>query len=519
VPRFFGVGRGPISEYCFDRPTADSPEPIGHIPQTENPEGTFGYWEAASGIANEKGVMIGECTCSAVFGATIRTEARGKGPLLGYMELTRIALERCATAREAVELMGSLALEHGFGGNTPELSGAAESLAVVDGSEAWVFHVLPDDTGTSAIWGAQRLPEGHAACVPNVFTIRAMEGLEADADHDAESASGCFLLSANAKDVAASHGLWAPGTPFDFARTFSSGEARHRYYSGRRQWRVLSLLAPSLQLPATYGDLLTEEPYPFSVIPEEPLDAARVMAIMRDTYEGTPYDASADVVASGPFGLGERFDGFTAATSGEGFFDRPIGIYRMAYSYVCEPAAAAPATAVVSAADSGGGGGGGGHGAGGGRRRSSLFHFAPHASVTWVYLPVLCSMQAAPPPLATGTVRAVDRSSAYWAFRVVKHTARGLPWDRCLGAIRARQRRWEAEATSIVDNEAGVDAAKVCDLATAVVDDWWALHDELLVRYGDGWEHEWAEDGESRCKPIEYPREWLEKVGFFDKHV
>ena len=74
VPRFFGVGRGPISEYCSpltnESPT-ESPEPIGHIPQTDRAEGTFGYWEAASGIANEKGVMIGECTCSAVFGAAI----------------------------------------------------------------------------------------------------------------------------------------------------------------------------------------------------------------------------------------------------------------------------------------------------------------------------------------------------------------------------------------------------------------------------------------------------------------
>ena len=48
------------------------------------------------------------------------------------MELTRIALERCATARAAIELMGSLAEEHGFHGNDPD---TAESLAVVDKEE------------------------------------------------------------------------------------------------------------------------------------------------------------------------------------------------------------------------------------------------------------------------------------------------------------------------------------------------------------------------------------------------
>ena len=44
--------------------------------------------------------------------------------------------------------------------------------------------------------------------------------------------------------------------------------------------------------------------------------------------------------------------------------------------------------------------------------------------------------------------------------------------------------------------------------------DWWALLDALLLRYGDGWEHEWADDGERRCKPIQYPAPWLRQLGF-----
>ena len=55
---------------------------------------------------------------------------------------------------------------------TARTAGSAESLAVVDHSEAWVMHLLPDDTGASAIWGAQRLADGHAAVVPNMFVIR-----------------------------------------------------------------------------------------------------------------------------------------------------------------------------------------------------------------------------------------------------------------------------------------------------------------------------------------------------------
>ena len=52
-------------------------------------------------------------------------------------------------------------------------------------------------------------------------------------------------------------------------------------------------------------------------------------------------------------------------------------------------------------------------------------HWAAHASQTSVYLPVLCAMGACPAPLASGSVRAIERACAYWAFRIVKHTARG----------------------------------------------------------------------------------------------
>ena len=131
MPRFFGVGRGAIPAYATswdDGYPAATPELIGHIPQVDK---TFGYWEAASGIANECGLMIAESTCSAVFGAKLRGAAGGQA-LLGYMELTRIALERCATAKCAVELMGALAEEHGYYGADATAGEAGEVLSRVE---------------------------------------------------------------------------------------------------------------------------------------------------------------------------------------------------------------------------------------------------------------------------------------------------------------------------------------------------------------------------------------------------
>ena len=185
-----------------------------------------------------------------------------------------------------------------------------------------------------------------------------------------------------------------------------------------------------------------------------------------------------------------------------GMFERPIGIYRMAYSYVGEPS---PPTAAA---------------------RPPLFHFAPHCSQTSVYFPVLCSMAESPEPLRRGSVRSIDRQSAYWAMRVVKQTCRGLPWARCLQAIQDRQRQLEARAQGFIEAIAAADGvrdqpeepsdAAVDAFAREVVAEWWVLLDELLVRYGDGWEHEWdPATGARTGAPIAYPLEWLEQTDFF----
>ena len=290
LPRFEGALRGPIPEYAASGSGSGS-QPIGFIPEVEE---TYAYWEAASGICNEKGVMVAECTCSSIFSA--QPKPTGKA-LLGYMELTRLAMERSASARQAVDLMGALAEQFGFYGNSMRLTGSAESLAVADGTEAWVFHVLPDDSGASAIWAAQRVPSGQAAAVTNMFVIRNVELDQPD----------CFRYSASMIEVAQRLGLWRGGSaPFDFTKVYSSGEARHKFYSGRRLWRALSLFNRAVSLPTEYDDLVLHPAYPFAVEPDRELTARDLREMMRDYYQDTPFDMQR-ALAAGPFGNIDRY--------------------------------------------------------------------------------------------------------------------------------------------------------------------------------------------------------------------
>jgi dipeptidase len=130
-------------------------KPIGHIPQVHK---TYSYIDGNYPIMNEKQVAFGESTCA---GRLIATPIDHNGTaLFDISEVSRVAMERATSAREAIQIMGQLTEQYGYYGaewdDKYAHGEAGEALTVTDKNEAWVFHIIPDDTGKSSVWAAQR---------------------------------------------------------------------------------------------------------------------------------------------------------------------------------------------------------------------------------------------------------------------------------------------------------------------------------------------------------------------------
>ena len=325
-PRYVGTERG-ASEYypenCQSTPEkCAAMDPIGYIPEVPH---TFSYFESTYGIMNEHQVGLAESTCSAVF--STNSIDNGGSALLSIDQLSHLAMERASTSREAVMIMGSLAEKYGFYGESDSFEGGAESLLVSGPTEAFIFHILPDPTGTSAIWVAQRVPDDSCSVVANMFVVR-----EVDLDD-----SKNFLGTRDMWDIAKAEGLWSPEQPKDFTATFSDGEYSHKYYSGRRMWGAYRLLSPDISMSALYVNLKDDQPYPVTAKVSSLLTPSDLFAVLRDWYSGTPYDPSEPgVLAGGAFGTPDRYGGGEGESMVEGAWERTIALYRTSSSFVIQ---------------------------------------------------------------------------------------------------------------------------------------------------------------------------------------
>ena len=482
-PRMVTNERGP----AYDTPGWPSTEPIGWIPQVAH---TYAYFDGNYGIVNEHNLMMGECTNGAKYEPRYvnseKADWTGRHVRLFYSsELSRVALERCRTAREAIALMGELIDRYGY-------YSTGETLLVADEDEAWVFEMcaLPSETHHSA-WVAQRVPDGEAFVAANEFRIREVPSEQYE---QMRSETLCEALQAV--------GWWDPADgPLDWLRAVSPGEYGHPYYSLRRVWRLFDRMNPDLGLSPWVEDGYTNA-YPFSIAPNHPLELEEIFSLYRDHYEGTQFDLTKGT-AAGPYGDPNRFAGrydgnqndVSNGITAYGAWERPVSVFYQGYTFVLQARPHVPEPA------------------------RCLMWFAPDVSYTSVFAPFYVKCTDFPWSYQSGDPRALERTSAWWAFDFVANWAR-LNFQRMTSAdilpLQAEQEREALAGVAAVDEAVRTDPERALETITdfgithaaSLLEAWWSLADRLVAKYSDGYINPPAEV-RTMPIPIGYPATWL----------
>lgn len=284
VPIYWGMTE-------LGRPLGDYGDTLALIPQADQ---TYSYFQSAYPQMNEFQLTIGESTTS--MREELKLDMDSCKQIMTVEQAQALALQRCKTAKEALELITMLMEKYGF---RPSCVGESETLVIADPNEAWVLEIFavgnewePGINKPGAIWAAQRLQDEHVLVIPNWSIIKQIDLKDSDN----------FKASSNYKQVAIDRGWYDPksGLPFIWQDAYSPVA---REWATSRFWLFYATVAPNFKDwpnrfttdPFKGDDQYTQfvEPlslYPFSVKPEVKISVQDVMAFQRSTFEGTIYD-------------------------------------------------------------------------------------------------------------------------------------------------------------------------------------------------------------------------------------
>ena len=457
----------------------------GQIPQAER---TFTYFHIGYPFMNEHQVVMGEQTW------TGRDEVQSSAGLFYIENLEALGLQRAKTAREAITVMGILAEKYGYGDG-------GEELVIGDGKELWVFEICGagllwtrDSGKPGAIWAARRVPEDHFFVGANRSRLGVIDF------NDKEN----FMYSSNITELAEKMGWWKKGEPFNFSHIFDNGSygenAKNDFGCSRREWRAMSLVAPSLNL--TPGSGLQD--YPFSVKPEKKLSVRDLELIYSDHLEGTPYDMTKGL-AAGPFGSPARYRPQKPKHHMEerkawASWERAIAVPQCSYSFIAQTRADLPAAI------------------------GGVLWFGLAAPDTTVYAPIYAGVTQLPRNWGDNDRVNFNTHNPWWAFNFVQQWAQHR-WDMMYPEIRAKKSELEKnyfDAQPGVEKEAAALYAKdpaaaktfltdyVCNTLKSLEKDWWGFAGHLVSKYG---QLPYYIDNDKIVSPG-YDPQWLEAVDF-----
>jgi dipeptidase len=431
------------------------------------------------GLMNEHQLAIGETTFDG------RLDLRDTTGLLGYWDLMDLALKRARTAREAITVMTDLVTQYGY-------RSTGESFSIADPSEAWIMEMIGRGPGgAGAEWVVVRVPDGYISCHANKARI---------GEFPLDDPENC-RYSENVISFAADRGYYDSGSgePFRFCDAYCPPSPKEHRYADARVWSIFRRAAPSQEFSTDYHRAVQgAEPYPLWIKPDKKLSLQDVFDLMRDHYEGTPFDMTKGIDA-GPFGSPDRCRPLSwTVDSVEYGWERPISTPQTGFSFVSQSRAELP--------DPVGG----------------VFWYGLDNTYTCCYVPLYCSINAVPKSYATGTLSKFSWESAWWVFNFVSNYA-NLKYSYMLPEIQEVQTELEGdcfalqpliEKTSLelLKSDSSLMVRYLTDYSVShaemVVARWKELGEHLLTKYNDGY----VKNDKGRPEEKGYPDSWLGEV-------
>ena len=290
------------------------------------------------GLMNEKQVTIVETTFDG------RLELVNDEGLLDYFSLMRLALQRSSTAREAIRCMAELVNEYGY-------NSSGETITVCDPNEAWIMEIIGKGKGRKgAVWVALRIPDDCICAHANLSRIRQFP-LEQKKSY--KSISSKNLQNINRPEVecvyaydvisfARELGFFSGNdADFSFRDAYCPIDFENVRYADARVWSFFrhhyNKAEMDKYLPYINGDFDKCDHLPLWIKPDAPLSMRDLQNDMRDHFEGTPLDMTADMTA-GPWGMPIRPlpMHFKDKDSVAYFRERPIATQQSGFTMTCQ---------------------------------------------------------------------------------------------------------------------------------------------------------------------------------------
>lgn len=290
------------------------------------------------GLMNERQVTIVETTFDG------RLELVNSDGLLDYFSLMRLALQRSSTAREAIRCMAELVEEYGY-------NSSGESITICDPDEAWIMEIIgkgPDRKG--AVWVALRIPDDCICAHANLSRIRQFpqekkRSYASISSRNLKQIDRPEVECVYAEDVisfAREKGFYnGNDADFSFRDAYCPIDFENVRYADARVWsffrRHTSHAEMDKYLPYINGEFDKCDHLPLWIKPDTPLSLRDVQNDMRDHFEGTPLDMTADMTA-GPWGMPVRPlpMHFQASDGTPLFRERAISTQQSGFTMTCQ---------------------------------------------------------------------------------------------------------------------------------------------------------------------------------------